>query len=151
MQPELTGAQALTPEARRELALALLNRTDARAVGASILRAEYPNAPGPMIDTAAFHLFDEGSRAVVDFLAELEYCLRERKVFFPGYGWEVLYHLYNWLQLQALLPHGMQDVACRIDEIKELIGDGYPDDAQKALGELADVLGAHQAPPEVVP
>jgi hypothetical protein len=51
---------------------ALRARGDLTRTGRAALAAAYPDAPAAMLDTAAFHLFTDGARAAVGWLAGLE-------------------------------------------------------------------------------
>src|SRR5262245_17526510 len=84
---------------------ALRGRSDLAHVGRAALVQAFPEAPPAMLDTAAFHLFTDGCGAAAEWLATLERFLRQPDEGLDfGATWHLLYHLYNWLQVEALLP-----------------------------------------------
>jgi hypothetical protein len=146
---EPKGIYALPREERLELALALVRRSDRGERGLEAFRAAHPQAPEAMIRTAAFHLYVDGPNAVVDFLAEAELFLREpsREVDLAPTV-ELLYHVYNWLQFQELLPSAKADVMELLALLKECVADDDRDGIVRTAQELEDVLEGSQNPPE---
>jgi hypothetical protein len=140
----------LSEAQRLELALALLARKERAADGAAALRGAYPAAPESMVATAAHHVYLEGAPAVVAFLADAELAIRN-----PGhqldYGvtWQVLYHLYNWLQFWALLPDANDAMLSLLDDIEYTAEHDDHEALLKTVAELRDVLGGSQPTPEV--
>jgi hypothetical protein len=125
-QSEDEGApKILSREQRWEIILTLLQRDNLRNEAKQALRQVYPDAPGEMLETAIFHTYVDGVGAAIDWLVDLELCLREPKRELDiGATYHLLYHLYNWSQFSALLPEGKTGVLERLREIKALIKDG---------------------------
>ncbi len=108
---------------RRLLAQALLDRSNRVADGRSALRAKYPPAvPDEMIDTANHHVYNDGPEAAIDYLADAELAIRnpDHKMSY-GPVYHLLDHMYNWLQFQALLPEGKQELLDLVEELREHI------------------------------
>ena len=144
------GIFALDDAARRELALALLQRSNAPAAGEAAFRQRYPLAPEEMIHTAAFHVYVDGSRAVVDFLAEAELAIREpRHEIHQGVVWELLYHVYNWFQFRELLPHGQQDVLDLVAQLRQAVEENDMEFVKATLEDLEATLGGSQNAPDI--
>ena len=140
----------LSDDERLELALALLARTDRRADGVAALRRTYPAAPDAMLQTAAHHIYTDGAPAVIAFLADAELAIRE-----PGheidYGaiWQVLYSVYNWLQLRALLPNATDEMLSILEDIAYLVEQGDREHLLESVEDLRSVVQGHRLPPEV--
>lgn len=137
---------------RLALAEAILRRgEDERGSrGVEILRSRYPAASLDMIRTCAYHAYRELPGALRDLLAWAELCLREREHdVHSGLMFDALYHLYNWLQVEALVPYGRQEV---FDELKEACECLEKDDKEGALGTLKALMErfeGHISPPDV--
>jgi hypothetical protein len=92
----------------------------------------------------------DGAPAVVAFLADAELAIRH-----PGheldYGvtWEILYHLYNWLQFRALLPDARGDLLSLLEDIEYTVEHDDRETLLKAVGELREVIDGHRQQPEV--
>jgi hypothetical protein len=115
----------LNREQRWETVLTLLQRSNLRDEAKQALRQVYPDAPEGMLETAIFHTYVDGVRAAIDWLVDLELCLREpKREPDTGVTYHLLYHLYNWSQFSALLPEGKTGVLERLKEIKALVKDG---------------------------
>ena len=142
----------LSSEKRQELAFALLKRSpkDRADNGAQLLRREYPSAAQEMIQSAAFHAYMELPDALRDGLAWLELCLRERKHDqHAGINFEIIYHLYNWLQAETLVPWGQQDVFDALQEIKACLQGDDREGAVANLESLMERFDSSVAPPDV--
>ena len=140
---------SLTGDKRLELALALIRRPNRPAEGFDRLRRFFPAAPESMLRTAAWHLYSEAPRAVVDFLAEVELSLRDDDPHYHGpAGVEVLYHFYNFLQFEALVPHGLHGLGEVVEDIKECVEDGDKAGALENLKGLASKLDACESAPD---
>ena len=140
----------LTVQQRRELALALLERTNGADDGQAALRRKYPNAPEAMIFTATHHVYGDGPQAVVDFLADAELAIRD-----PAHTislatcYEVLYHLYNWLQFGALLPDGSQDLIDLARQMKKAVAEDDREYIAATAEELEQVIEGNRNYPDV--
>ena len=139
------------PEATRlELALACLARGDRRDEAFAMLQRRYPDAPEELLRSAAFHLYWKLPEVLRDTLAQIELALRESD---PELHWGVvsdaLYHLYNWLQVEALLPWGKQAVWEELEELRELIKADDKDGAMGTLKRLMDQIGGSASEPRI--
>jgi len=95
----------LPDEEKLSLAIASMRRSDARASGLEVLKKRFPSAPQAMLDSAVFHLYLELPRALRDLLAQIELSITKPEEHLHwGVTYEALYHLYNYLQLEALMP-----------------------------------------------
>jgi hypothetical protein len=141
---------ALSEDERRELALALLHRTDRYAAGRAAFRRAYPEAADEMVSTATHHVFGDGPPAMVMFLADAELFLRnpERHQMHFGVISELLYHLYNWLQFRELLPDGRRNVLDLLGEIKQFVDEQDLEAVKKTAEELEDALGGSRDYPQ---
>jgi hypothetical protein len=103
-----------------------------------------------MLDTAAFHLFTDGCAAAFEWLASLERFLRDPESGLdPGATWHLLYHLYNWQQVEALLPWGPSGLAERLADAKQFLSEGDLVAAERVLAELQTAMHGELRPPEV--
>jgi len=147
------GIRALSSQERRALALALLDRPDCASDGLTALRAKYPpSVPDEMVHTAAYHVYVDTPDAVVDFLADAELAIRDpsHKLDY-GVVSHVLYHLYNWLQFDAILPEGTRDLLDLSTELKQHIADKDWEAVAQVADELGDILEGSRQPPDVTP
>ena len=145
------GIRALSSDQRKELALALLARPQRAEDGLASLRLRFPSAPSSMVHTAAHHVYQDGPEAVIDFLADAELAIREADHDLDmGVTWELLYHLYNWLQFRAVLPQGKQDLVDLVAELKEFTKDKDWDAVAKTVQELEDLVEGDRTPPDVI-
>jgi hypothetical protein len=140
----------LTLEEQLTLARALFQRTNRDKDARVAIAKAYPNAPEAMIHTAVHHLYVDGSTAALEFLADLERCLQE-----PGQrpdlavAIELLYHVYNWQQFEALLPGGRADVLELVSELKGHLADNDIEATRVAVEELSDMLEGSKNPPDI--
>ena len=78
-----------------------------REKGLEALRKKYPNAPESMIDTAIFHAYVDGMHACIDWIVSLAEFLEDpKKGFNMGKVYHLLYHLYNLMLIENMLPVG---------------------------------------------
>ena len=134
---------------KRELAEAILRRGDIRPAGLEVLRKRFPHAPEQMLGAAVYHLYVELPRALRDLLAQLELSLtKPENGLHSGVTSEVLYHLYNWLQFEALVPKGQQHLLDHVRDLKECLESKDLDGATKILADIEDHLGASVSPPD---
>jgi hypothetical protein len=145
----VTADQVITPDTS-ELVNALLGRTNLTEAAASAFRRAYPDAPLAMIEPAVFHVFRDGIGAALEWVAAAERFLRD-----PGAGldhgatWHVLYHLYNWQQLQALLPIGREGVLERLQDMKRFLSEGDSETVERLRKELEEMFGGDVQPPTI--
>lgn len=104
-----------------------------------------------MVDTALFHLIEEGIPAAIDWLAAIEKFLRDptRR---PDYGaaWHLLYHLYNWQQFEALLPVGREGVIELLQDIQHFLeAENDPEGALRVVKELRKKFEGNETSPQL--
>jgi hypothetical protein len=103
-----------------------------------------------MIDTAVFHVFRDGVGAALEWVAAAERFLRD-----PGHGIDycatshLVYHLYNWLQLEALLPIGREGILERFADVKLFLAEGAQEAAIDVLKQLEDLFRGDLPPPTI--
>ena len=62
---------------------------------------------------------------------------------------ELLYHVYNWQQFEALLPGGRKDLLDLVDELKGHVADNDIEAVRAAVEELSDMLEGSKSPPDI--
>ena len=130
----------LSRNQRLELAAALFRRPAEHPNPEALakLRHAFPQASEELLLAGTYHLYTELPGALCDLLAQIELSLRDRDhELHYGFVWEVLYHLYNWLQVQAVVPWGKRDV---LDEIREAVSLVKTNDTAGAIGTLERLL-----------
>jgi hypothetical protein len=133
-----------------EMIDALLGRTDLVATATAALRRAYPDAPPHMIETAVFHVFRDGVRAALEWVAAAERFLRDpRRGLDYGLTWHVVYHLYNWQQFEALLPIGREGIFEQLQDLRVFLKEGDPEAAQKVLKRLEEMFAGDARPPSI--
>ena len=139
------------PEERLELALALMKRPRRDTEGEQALRAKHPSSvPSAMIHTAAHHVYVDGAPAVIDFLADAELAIRDKDHrLSPAVSFHILYHVYNWLLFEGLLPEGRQDLLELASQLQELVKDKDWEAVALTVEELRDVLDGGRNPPAI--
>ena len=139
----------LSEEDKTSLALAALRRNDARSVGLEILKKRFPSAPAAMLDSAVFHLYVELPRALRDLLAQIELSItKPEDSLHAGVTFEALYHLYNYLQLEALMPGTQEHLLAHFRDLKECLNEEDPEGAAKVLEDIENHLEACIPPPD---
>lgn len=139
---------------RLELAAALLARgEEARGDAAfDLLRAQFPSIADDLARSLAFHAYRELPDAAVDLLAWIELNLQagvhDRHA---GIDFDLRYHLYNWLQAEALVPYGRQDVFDDLAEIRDCLARDDKESAVAVLESLIKRFDASTSPPDVEP
>jgi len=129
---------------------ALRGRSDLAHVGRAALVQAFPEAPPAMLDTAAFHLFTDGCGAAAEWLATLERFLRRPDEGLDfGATWHLLYHLYNWLQVEALLPYTRARLGERLGDAEQFLSEGDVASANRVLAELRAAVNGGLRPPKV--
>jgi hypothetical protein len=143
------GVYALTAAQKLELALALMGREHRDRDGRDAFRTAYPSAPEEMVSTAAFHVYTDGAPAVVAFLADAELFLRDPDHrMHLGVTYEVLYHIYNWMQFRELLPDGRQHILELLAELKQFVEEDDRAAIRSTAQELEDALGGSRDYPQ---
>jgi hypothetical protein len=103
-----------------------------------------------MIDTAVFHVYCDGIGAALDWVAAAEKFLRDPSNGFDyGATSHVVYHLYNWLQFQALMPIGREGILERLRDIKLFLTENNPDAALGVIKQLEKLVDGNQSAPDV--
>jgi len=132
-----TPPNPLSEDEKLDLAIALAKRQNLFDLGLARMRQQYPSAPDALLQSGAYHLYAELAGAFIDVLAQLELTLRnpqhriaEVQVFHPAY------HLYNWLQLEALLPWARADFFAELKALKECLSG----DDVKGASELLETI-----------
>ncbi len=129
---------------------ALLARPDAAAVAAGAFRKAYPDAPQAMIDAAVFHVVIDGVEATVDWLAAVERFIRDPSEGLDfGAVWHVVYHLYNWLQFEALMPMGATGLKEHLGDVKHFIEEDDKEAALDVLKRLVSAIEGDAGPPGI--
>jgi hypothetical protein len=119
-------------------------------VDRAALRALHPAAPEEMINSAHYHIFTDGVDAAVDWLVAIhDFQRNPSRGLDSGDTFHVLYHLYNWLQLQALMPEGRQDLVDIVAELKQAIEEDDLDFVKHVIGSLDEVVNAGRQPPQI--
>lgn len=133
-----------------EALLARVPRPDRWEAGKAAFRRVHPGAPDAMVVTAVHHVYGDGVDAVLDWLADAELFLRgESGGLDLGLTYHLLYHTYNWLQFEALLPAGIGGLREHIAEIKELIADEDWEAVAALVEEMEDIVEGSENPPDV--
>ena len=148
------GIWDIDRSARIELAKSLLARTpkpDRWEAGEEAFRRIHPNAPEAMISSAVHHVYGDGVDAALDWLADAELFLRGESTGLDlGKTYHLVYHAYNWLQFEALLPSGVGGVREHIAEIKKLIADEDWEAVTALVDELEGMVEGAESPPDVM-
>jgi hypothetical protein len=133
---------------RLDLVNRLFSRNDLGRDGREAFLRAYPTAPESMRATAAFHVYVDGCEALLDFLADAERFLQNpENELDQGKTFHVLYHLYNWLQFQALLPEGKQSLVNLLGDLKQFVDEDDRDAIRQAAQAIKEVIEADQTPP----
>ncbi|MCZ7647912.1 MAG: hypothetical protein M5U26_22080 [Planctomycetota bacterium] len=137
-------------KSRIELAIAYLRRPPDGERGLDALRRRFPNATEADLRTAHFHLYFELPEAMRDLLANLEESLRSNEEA-PDHGraFHVLYHLFNWIQFEALVPKGPEELKSLVEDVEVSIKEGDLDSAHSILKAIKDRLEGHELPPRI--
>jgi len=134
---------------KHQSVVALLQRSNLRDAGLAALRQAFPHAPAAMLDAAAFHLFVDGVPAAADWLAGLERFLRDpTDGINHGLTFHLLYHLYNWQQVQALLPAGREGALELLADVKRSLAEDDPEMANRTLERLEEMFLGGLRPPD---
>ncbi|MBZ8182739.1 MAG: hypothetical protein SAL07_08285 [Oscillatoria sp. PMC 1051.18] len=140
----------LTKEECLELVQALCQRSDLLVQAQQAFRQAYPEASEQMISTAITHVYLDGSRAALDWLASTELFLRnpDNEILNQCVD-HLLYHLYNWHQFQTLIHARVTDLLEIIQDFKESVDNEDKEVALAAALELEKRLHARLTPPEL--
>ena len=153
-QKRLDQFHKLGKEKLRELAVALIQRTDLKKTtdqGYNLLRKEQPETSEVILRSVASDIYEEIPEAIIDLLAWIEWSLQEKKYgLHHGIVYDVLGHIYGWLLFDALLPYGKQEVLDTLSEIKEAIKTGDKEWAMDKITYLVDFFeGGPVSPPSL--
>jgi hypothetical protein len=133
-----------------ELVHSLLQRTNLREAADAAFKKRYPDAPQHMIESATFHVFSDGIGAALEWVAGAEQFLRDpSKGLNSASTYHVLYHLYNWQQLEAILPAGRAGMLEWLDDLKHYLAEGDMEAAERARQQLEEMLQAGLRPPQI--
>ncbi|HEV7279499.1 MAG TPA: hypothetical protein VGN57_04730 [Pirellulaceae bacterium] len=135
---------------RKELLDAYSARTDRAEAGLQALRQAFPDAPQAMLLAAVHHVFVDGTDAALDWVADAERFLRDpdpQAFLHAGRTWDAIYHLYGWLQFQALVPVGRDGVMELTAEIRQFIADNDAESALASLRQLEVLMEGSVDPP----
>jgi hypothetical protein len=139
----------LPDEEKLSLAIGSMRRSDARASGLEVLKKRFPSAPQAMLDSAIFHLYLELPRALRDLLAQIELSITKPEGHLHwGVTYEALYHLYNYLQLEALMPGAQQHLLDHVRDLKDCLTEKNLEGAVKVLEDIENHLEACIPPPD---
>lgn len=125
----------------QELVAALLSRQSVAEDAKNAFRKFYPDASDAMLDTAVLHVCVDGIKAAMDWLGAIEKFLRD-----PSTGldysatWHLNYHLYNWLQFQALMPLGRIGLSEHLADVEYFLKENEPNSALEVVHRLIDHL-----------
>jgi hypothetical protein len=147
--PAQSGIWAKSREDRMALALSLLNRGAERMeLAKEAFRRAYPTAPEQMIGSAVFHVYTDGSDAAMDWLADVELFLRDpNHRLCTGVSSHLLYHVYNWLQFEAMLPLGRPGLLERLGDLKQYAEEGDLDAVRGTVEVLMDMIEPNESAP----
>src|SRR5476651_2256519 len=99
----MTKDTLVSPETL-ELIQSLLRRPDLKEAATKAFKEKFPDAPQEMIDSAFYHVFADGVGAALEWVAATEQFLRNPASGIDyGSTWHLVYHIYNWLQFNALI------------------------------------------------
>lgn len=142
--------QSLVAPETVELVHALLARDKFYEPATAAFRQAFPDAPENMIEAAFYHAFQDGIGAALDWVAAAERFLRE-----PGQGFDfgatmhAVYHLYNWQQLQTLLPIGRAGVLERLGDIQLFLSENDSAAALRVVKQLEALFRGDVQPPGI--
>ena len=140
--------EPLTSPETLELIHALLGRAGIAEAATAAFRLAYPDAPPHMLETAVHHVFRDGVGAALDWVAAAERFLRNPASEFDyGATWHAVYHLYNWLQFQGLLPIGREGVLERLADLNLFLSEGDTEAAVGVVNQLEELFRGDVPPP----
>lgn len=129
---------------------ALLARPNAIDDASTAFARRFPDAPKEMIDTATFHVCEDGIDAALVWLASIEKFLQKPDDGLDyGATWHLLHHLYNWQQVEALLPLGKSGIAEHLGDIKTYLDESNPDAAKQTIDHLLKCLSGDLKSPSM--
>ncbi|MBE9115137.1 hypothetical protein IQ249_04415 [Lusitaniella coriacea LEGE 07157] len=132
----------LTKEQCLELVSSLFQRerSDRIEKATEAFKKIHPNASKEMIHTLVFHVFVDGTRAALDWLAGAEILLREQDdTELYGHTIHLLYHLYNWYQFKKLAPLETEKIPGILKEMKEAVANNDLEWVQNSIEELEGI------------
>lgn len=115
-----------------------------------LVRTQFPSVAEDLARSISFHVYQELPDVAVDLLAWIELNLREgTHERHAGIDFDLRYHLYNWLQAEALVPYGRQDVFEELTEIKDCLSRDDKESAAAILNSLIERFETTMRPPDV--
>ena len=135
-------------EEKLEVIKALLNRKNVRSDGLEAFECAYPDAPLSMLEAATFHIYVDGIDAVFDWLLEIERFLRDPSSTIDyGKTSHLIYHLYNWIQLQTIIPEGKRGILEKVSDLKDALEDDDFEAVREITFDLESILSGDLNPP----
>lgn len=151
-EARLKAFHELNGQARLELATALLARSSqGRGEEAFVIvRSQFPSVADNLARSLAFHAYQEMPDVALSLLAWIELNIREGvHERHAGLDFDLRYHLYNWLQAEALVPYGRQDVFDELAEIRDCLKRNDKKSAAAILDSLIERFETSAHPPDV--
>ena len=130
----------------------LLSRRDRSKRAEQRLGQIHPEAPEKAISTLAFHMYTDGTGALVDLLTEQEEFLAgARDDLSYGTVHHVLYHLYNYLLAERLLAPDRHEIATDLRDVLWQVAEAQPDlgAIKSQLESICGRLEGHESPPSI--
>lgn len=110
---------------------------------------KYPGTPKEMIDTATFHVYVDGFDAGLEWLASIELFLRDPKRGISyGATWDLLHHLYNWQQFEALMPIAKCGITELLQDIKGQLAESNLNGAKEMVDDLIERIDGNLSAPD---
>ena len=135
-----------------DLVAALFRRSEAELVSLAkeAFRHRYPDATDQMLDTAVFHVYRDGIHAAMDWLAATEQFLRDPQSGLDyGATNHLIYHLFNWLQFQSLMPFGRWELLEHLKDAELFLKEENPAAALQVIQHLMEHATGDVAPPSL--
>ena len=135
-----------------DLVSALFRRSEAEIVSIAkeAFRLNYPDATDAMLETAVFHVYRDGIHAALDWLAATEKFLRDPQSGLDyGATSHLIYHLYNWLQFQSLMPLGRWELLEHLKDAELFLKEEHPAAALQVIQHLMEHATGDVAPPSL--
>ncbi len=131
---------------------ALFSRSESEIVSLAkeAFRQKYPDATDAMLETAVFHVYRDGIHAAMDWLAAAEKFLRDPQSGIDyGATSHLIYHLYNWLQFQSLMPLGRCEFLEHLKDAELFLNEENPKAALDVIQRLIEHATGDVAPPSI--
>ncbi len=149
-EKRLDHFHSLTKAQYIELMSALLKRTELRKQGMAILQNKYPQAPEEMLQSCAYHVFDELPDTLVRVLAWIELSLQAKDFgSHSGLIFDALYHLYNWLQFEEIVVWSKEEVYSELQELRKCIKENDKEGSEMLINKILEVFDVSMTPPQI--